>query len=47
MVGWGGQGKNQAQIAQAAWEDGKKAFNTYIAIVNKGLTSEVNKIPEL
>lgn len=41
------QGKNQLQIAQAAWADGAKAYNDYIAVLNKGLTMEVTKLPTI
>jgi hypothetical protein len=38
------QGKNQVQIALAAWEDGKAAFNTYVDLANKSMGLELKKL---
>jgi hypothetical protein len=39
------QGKNQAQIAQAAYNDARDAYNAYASTFNNGLSLSLNPLP--
>jgi hypothetical protein len=33
------------EAALAAWEQGRKSFNQYVKVLNKGMTSQVTPAP--